>query len=206
VFAPAILCYDKDPVTFNYDDVGFVRRRIFFVFYAMPISVLFFLIVILTVYAAYRLRIMIKEGGNKAMIRLLRRLIPLSSVFFIAFTPTAIFFLRGYVTEHENFTNKTFAIIGQVLSGTLYAISYAYCCYVDHTYVATATKRILDAEMDDESGMSDRRSSLCSERFSTADNLPVSTLRHGNSKSSIDKGIEILDVETSMNPISKESI
>jgi hypothetical protein len=173
-----ILCYDKDPVTFNYDDVTFQKRRMFFVFYAMPISFMFFIIMFLTIYSIYHLQIMVEKGVNKAMIRLLRRLIPLSSVFFIAFTPTAVFFLRGYVTNHENFTNKTIAIVGQVLSGTLYAVCYAYFCYVDYTYVSSATKRILDIELANESNL-DRHStvdSICDDRMSAIDDFPVSTI------------------------------
>lgn len=123
----------------------------FFVFYAMPLSVMFFLIMFLTVYSIYRLRIMIRLGGNRGLVRLLRRLIPLTSIFFIAFMPTAIFFFRGYFTDHENHTNKTIAILGQVLSGTLYALVYAYFCHVDYSYVSDATKRILEREEADAS-------------------------------------------------------
>lgn len=162
-----ILCYDKDPVTFNYDDVSFVKRRMFFVFYALPISALFFLIMFLTIYSIHRLRRMMKSGGNKSMIRLLQRLIPLSSVFFIAFTPTAIFFLRGYVTDHEDFTNKTIAILGQVISGCLYAVCYTYFCYVDYTYVSAATKRILAIEKANESNF-EPRGTMESDRMSVA--------------------------------------
>lgn len=166
-----VLCYDPDPVTFNYNEEGIedIKRRMFFAFYAMPISVLFFAIMFLTFYSMYCLRIMVKKGQNRAMIRLIRRLIPLSTMFFIVFIPTAVFFLRGYITEHENYTNKTIAILGQVLSGTFYAICYFYACYVDHTYVATATKRLLEAELAMSSSMDERRSSIVSDRFSIAD-------------------------------------
>ena len=123
----------------------------FFVFYAMPISIMFFLIMLSTLYSVYRLRDIEKTGVNKGMLRLLRRLLPLSLVFFIAFTPTAIFFLRGYVTDKEDFNNKVVAIFGQVISGTLYALCYAYFCYADHTYVAAATKRILEIEKETDS-------------------------------------------------------
>lgn len=191
MFFTEILCFDKDPVTFNYDDVAFNKRRMFFVFYVIPISFLFFVIMFLTIYSIHRLRIMMQKGGNKSMIRLLQRLIPLSSVFFIAFTPTAVFFLRGYVTENEDYTNKTIAILGQVLSGTLYALCYAYFCYVDFTYVSAATKRILEIEEANDSY--EQRATMDSERISNVsvglDNQPSNPSPPGSSNGGSSNGM-----------------
>jgi hypothetical protein len=131
----------------------------FFVFYAIPISIFFFLNLILTGYGIYRLRKIVTQVGNKTMVRLVRRLIPFSLIFCFAFLPTAVFFLRGYVTDHEDDVNKTFAILGQVLSGTFYALCYSVMCYVDYTYVSAATKRINAIELANES-VAERSSSV----------------------------------------------
>lgn len=189
-----ILCFDKDPVTFNYNDVSFFKRRMFFVFYAMPVSIMFFLIMFLTIYSIYRMRDLATRSDSKPKIRLLRRLIPLSLVFFIAFTPTAIFFLRGYITDKENFTNKTFAIFGQVISGTLYCMCYGYFCYLDYTYVSKATKRILDIERQNESELDAR------DRVSSMDEFVAAT--HGVFKSPMELSI----VPKTRNPLSSETI
>lgn len=178
----------------------------FFVFYAIPISGLFFLIMFLTIYSIHRLREMIKSGGHKAMIRLLQRLIPLSSVFFTAFTPTAVFFLRGYVTDHENFTNKTIAILGQVISGTLYALCYAYFCYVDFTYVSAATKRILENEEANESY--DQRGTMDSEMSIAAmEDLPGGVHAGGKNRNTFEISSKTLSSNSgeTQNPLSASS-
>lgn len=146
-----ILCLDKAPVTLNYDDVSQTKRRVFFVFYVFPISICFFWNMFITAYATYCYRKIVSNTSNKSLGSLLRRLFPFAMIFSLAFFPTAIFFLRGYATDNEDDVNKTFAIMGQVLSGTLYAMSYAYYSYFDVTFVSSARKRILKLEKANES-------------------------------------------------------